>query len=222
MTPTRFHREADHRQLSQSVSNRIWRAMRMLRPFTFVDIETTAEASRRYVSNYCWALHRAGYLRRTEAKSTGGPGRSTAYWLLIRDTGPMPPMRRRDGTVYDVNEECVYGTPKVAIGRKPRSDRACRQRMWVAARLLRRFSNDELATQAKVNPASVKRYTWALARCGFLKKLEDETLRYQLIRDSGEVAPVVRRNNVVFDPNTGHYHAPHSVAVSALAEASHG
>lgn len=203
MTPTRFHREPDQDRLAQAVSARIWLAMRMLRPFTFNDIEATAQASRRYISNYAWALHRAGYLRRTEAKI--GPRRKSAVWLLIRDTGPHPPMRRRDDTVYDVNEERVYGEPKFATSRKLRCDRACRQRMWVAARVLGRFSNDELAVKAKVNPKSVTRYTWALSRCGFLAK-QDRPGCYQIKLNTGEVAPVIRRNNTVFDPNTGRYH----------------
>lgn len=209
--PARVHRPFEPRR--SLVSQKLWRSMRMLRAFTYQKLEITTEGTRRYITNYCIALHRAGYLRRSEAKI--GPRRKSAVWTLIRDTGPNPPMCRRDGTVFDTNEHRVYGEATQQPARKLRDDRSHRGKAWRAMRILGGFTLSELVWATGAKRRSIGRYVWALERCGFLERgeaLNVLTQRtspyYTLVRDSGDVAPVVRRSSVVYDPNTKQHHEP--------------
>lgn len=86
---------------------RIWQAMRILRVFSYADLQATAEAGRDNVRKYCQALRSAGYLRLERPKANGKKG-GHAAWRLVRDTGPKAPIPRACGA-YDPNQEKVYG-----------------------------------------------------------------------------------------------------------------
>jgi len=86
---------------------RIWQAMRILRVFSYADLQATAEAGRDNVRKFCQALHRAGYLRLERPKRNGKKGGYQVF-RLVRDTGPNAPIPRDVG-VYDLNQEKVYG-----------------------------------------------------------------------------------------------------------------
>lgn len=82
---------------------KLWQAMRMAKPvFTYGHLQVLTEAPKCTVKSYVLRLAQAGYLRRV------GTERPAAY-QLVRDTGPQPPMLRRDGSVYDANRDVVFG-----------------------------------------------------------------------------------------------------------------
>ncbi len=88
--------------------NRIWRSMRMLRVFTYGDLEAVTGTSQRNLRNYVGALHRAEYLRRQVGKDR------RVAWTLLRETGPKAPKVLRDWTVWDPNLRKVLGQPREA------------------------------------------------------------------------------------------------------------
>lgn len=88
---------------------RVWQSMRVLRQFHTGELEATAEAGASQVLKYVRALSQAGYLRLQVPIVSGRPG-SRNVWLLLRDSGPLAPICRRDGTgVYDPNTQIVWG-----------------------------------------------------------------------------------------------------------------
>jgi hypothetical protein len=87
------------------VRENLWRSMRILRSFTRGQLAAVVEREPGSVSRYVTALHRAGYLRRTQIIEAGRRG---ASWRLVRDTGPVAPVLRRNGTVYDPNNDTLY------------------------------------------------------------------------------------------------------------------
>ncbi len=79
---------------------RLWRAMRMQQTgFTPGELIALCAVPRKGVEKFVRGLTRAGYLR----AERGGPARR---YVLLRDTGPMPPRVSRDGrgVVLDLNE----------------------------------------------------------------------------------------------------------------------
>lgn len=88
---------------------RVWQSMRVMRRFTTADLQTTAEAGETAVLKFTRALHQAGFLRLDKPIVSGRPG-SRNVWLLVRDSGPLPPIRREDGSgVYDPNTGIAWG-----------------------------------------------------------------------------------------------------------------
>lgn len=85
---------------------RVWRSMRILKRFTYSDLQATAETSRRNISNYVGSLHEAGYLHKRRGTRQHA---SEVVWMLARDTGPNPPRVLRDGRVFDPNTNTVAG-----------------------------------------------------------------------------------------------------------------
>jgi hypothetical protein len=88
-----------------------WQAMRVMRRFTPVDLMTTAEIGEDNIRKYLKGLSRAGVVRLVKKRQPGIPG-SRDLWMLVRDTGPKPPLVRKDG-VYDQNTRNVYPYPEV-------------------------------------------------------------------------------------------------------------
>lgn len=85
---------------------KLWRAMRMMREFTAIDLASHACTMDVLVSEsdaeeYCRLLARGEYLR-VRAKET--PTRPARY-RLVRDTGPRPPRLRQVRGIYDPNTE---------------------------------------------------------------------------------------------------------------------
>lgn len=83
----------------------MWTAMRGLKTFQPLDVaaHATTEAvqiSEAEASDYCRLLTRAGYLKPVRKAV---PGRASAVYRLIKDTGPKPPRERRVRAVYDDN-----------------------------------------------------------------------------------------------------------------------
>ena len=87
---------------------RVWQCMRVMRRFTRGQLMTTAEAGETAVQKYVRALADAGYLRLVAPRVNGRPG-SQDEWQLVRDSGPQPPIRRKDGNgVFDPNTHVAW------------------------------------------------------------------------------------------------------------------
>ena len=87
---------------------RVWQSMRVMRRFTTADLQTTAEAGETAVLKFTRALHLTGYLRLDRPVVSGRAG-SRNVWVLRRDSGPLPPIRREDGSgVFDPNTRIVW------------------------------------------------------------------------------------------------------------------
>ncbi|MCW5666494.1 MAG: hypothetical protein KIT35_21900 [Piscinibacter sp.] len=85
-----------------------WTSMRVLRRFTTAELEATGSLKRRALQEFCRVLHGARYLRLVQPRVSGRPG-SYDVWQLVRDSGPVAPVRRKDGeTVYDRNTGAVW------------------------------------------------------------------------------------------------------------------
>lgn len=87
----------------------IWTAIRIVRRFEMSDLvvsvrssrfKTTPESIRVYVSK----LVLSGYIRRSRS---GFRNTMPSVFTLIRDTGPLAPAMKNDGTVWDRNRECL-------------------------------------------------------------------------------------------------------------------
>jgi hypothetical protein len=75
----------------------IWQAMRVMRRFTTADLLMTTDMGESAVLKYCRGLAQAGYLRLAQPRVSGRAG-SRDVWQLVRDTGPLAPIRRWDGS----------------------------------------------------------------------------------------------------------------------------
>lgn len=96
--------------MPSSFRQRAWSAMRLRRRFGLADIITLAARDgdsdpdsnlRRWLS----ALERAGIVATLPARAGahGRFSRGTKLFRLLRDTGPLAPAIRRDGTIFDHN-----------------------------------------------------------------------------------------------------------------------
>lgn len=91
--------------------DRLWAVMPILKDFSARDLAVNTntaglEITERYCAGYCRALERAGILHGTPATL-----HSPRRWTLItsRRTGPLAPVPRGDGTVYDPNTGATVG-----------------------------------------------------------------------------------------------------------------
>ncbi|MFC5393054.1 hypothetical protein [Bosea vestrisii] len=118
------------------------------------------------------------------------------------------------------------GTPLSSGQRGPRArpivrPSTLRQRCWNAMRIRKRFTVADiamLAADGNANPEiSAQQYLRGLARSGYVIQLPTRRpgnaltsngwIVWQLERDSGDTAPIVRRScRDVYDPNTGEAH----------------
>jgi len=92
----------------------VWLAMRQLVRFDMATLVMTAvdperSPAERSVADFTYRLVAAGYLRKQRVVN-GLRGGSFMY-QLVRDTGPLPPLTRRNGDVFDQNEKRLYPLP---------------------------------------------------------------------------------------------------------------
>jgi hypothetical protein len=92
-----------------SLRKRLWRAMRLKKKFTInsllIDAARDEKSPVSAAGYFVRALERAGYLMRMPRREQGTSPTSNGYlrWSLLRDTGPLTPLLRSDGTVFDPN-----------------------------------------------------------------------------------------------------------------------
>lgn len=127
----------------------VWQSMRIMRArFTTGDLLTTADTSISAVHKYCRALGRAGFLRLVQARVSGRPG-SRDVWALVRDTGPLAPIRREDGSgVYDPNTGVAWGNEGLPLAKATDHDA-------VARGLLAKYRDQQQADTAPRDLADV-------------------------------------------------------------------
>jgi hypothetical protein len=89
--------------------DKLWQSMRIMRSgFSSAELATVSEVSAKNAALYVRALRLAGFLRRTSKRTPGKAGSSDTY-ALVRNTGPLSPIRHRHGGVYDRNTQTRWG-----------------------------------------------------------------------------------------------------------------
>lgn len=100
---------ADGSKVTQGeITSQIWRAMYMLKDFTFRDLTQNAsvEIAEATAKDYCKRLLAAGYLK---VLVKADPHRNLiAKYRLVRHTGPKAPQIQRVRRVFDPNDGSVY------------------------------------------------------------------------------------------------------------------
>lgn len=97
----------------RTVRDKMWSTMRLTKKFDLARLEEMAGASNSGARAFATALARAGYLselRRQpgEAPTSNGHKR----WLLVDDTGPLTPVIKSDGRVWDANHKTFRGAAR--------------------------------------------------------------------------------------------------------------
>lgn len=105
--------------------------------------------------------------------------------------------------VSDVNEPPKFGTNQgTCTSRKKRKSRrkTSQQKMWNTMKISRVFTLTELAMTSNSTSNHAGVYAKALAKAGYVKVQakamphRGEVAKYQLLRDTGRFAPIVRQN----------------------------
>ena len=93
-----------------SLTTRLWRAMRLQAKFTTPDLVALAARDESHAhhaaARYLRHLAVAGYVLRHRTRTPGHAPTSNGFirWSLVRDTGDLAPIVRRDG-LYDPNTQ---------------------------------------------------------------------------------------------------------------------
>ena len=170
----------------------IWQRVRarLHQWFTIADIKSGDKINGRTVSSFLQTLIAAGHMERRE-----GEGPALEY-RLKRDLGFHVPRYNRKGE-------------KVTQG-------AGGDNMWRTMRINRNFDAEELALlsttdSVRVTVSTAQTYCSKLFQAGYLRVVqkaqpsEKKRTRYQIIRDTGPLAPKIQRIKRVWDQNLGAY-----------------
>lgn len=108
-------RPAEVPSARQSPEANMWRALRILRDASPRDLAAhatteTVQVDEAAAVRFCRMLCDAGYLR---VMQKARPGIRPARYRLVRDTGPLPPERRRITVVVDMNLHQYARLPEV-------------------------------------------------------------------------------------------------------------
>jgi hypothetical protein len=91
--------------------------MRILRRFTSADLEATSGISRVNALSFITSLRRAGYLAVVGVQMPAHAAPPSNVYQLARDTGPLSPIERKCGQVFDANlKQTFCAEPK--LGRR--------------------------------------------------------------------------------------------------------
>jgi hypothetical protein len=90
-----------------------WQAMRIKRSFTRSEILCVSQISHTNLLKFVQGLERTGFLRLEQRRVNGRPG-STDRFLLVRNTGPKPPILHLDGSMTDPNTGEQYSATREA------------------------------------------------------------------------------------------------------------
>lgn len=89
--------------------DKLWQSMRIMRAgFTAPELATVSEVSVTNAEKYVRALRKAGFLRRTVSHTPGQAGSADRY-QLIRNTGPLSPIKHKKGGMFDRNTGVRWG-----------------------------------------------------------------------------------------------------------------
>jgi len=157
---------------------RIMRVIAQGGRFTIPSLVDAAPASYESTSRLVWELARAGVMRCIEPKRNGVRGGAALY-------------------------EVMHNTPEERQ-RRPSG----RARMWLAMRMLRRFTLPDICATAEVEDNNALQFTRSLMKGGFLRcevprrsGVTAGSAMYALAIDAGPMAPQVRRDGEIHDPN---------------------
>ncbi|XGV94662.1 MAG: hypothetical protein ACAF41_18170 [Leptolyngbya sp. BL-A-14] len=90
----------------QSSRYQIWSAIRILQTFRLPDLHINSEIAKSSIKKYVRYLLQTGYLEIIEPRLNGS--KSYNLYLLIRNSGPLAPIVRRNHTVFDPNSKETY------------------------------------------------------------------------------------------------------------------
>lgn len=172
---------------------RIWRAIRVVKRFTLEDIQLISEQGYQNCHRYVQSLWQGGYLRRV-----GRAEDQQFVYQLLRNSGPQPPIPQGRGKqIFDSNQQKTYACQSRRVD--------ARLLAWQAMRSLSQFTQFELAEQADCAESNSQKYIRALLVAGYLEVVRPARARqpaiYRLMRDTGDLAPVVQRDGSLVDPN---------------------
>lgn len=100
----------------RTMEGKIWEAVRKSRTFTATDIAALATSetmpiSPKFVADYIKMLVQCDYVREQRGNARKPSG--AARFQLLRDTGPLPPVRKRFRVIVDPNLGEIVHMPEV-------------------------------------------------------------------------------------------------------------
>lgn len=170
------------------VARPLWAAMRAARqPLTIRELHLASGAHPNAIQLRLRRWERAGYVLR----QAGMPNR-----FSLGKAAPVTPP-----TVNDKGEKGVMAN--------------CRDRLWRAMRILKKFDVPTLQLAADASSSNTQSYLNWLRRAGYVRILrfgargQGEHSTYQLVRSTGRLTPTIRATTVdgrltrrLYDPNT--------------------
>lgn len=171
----------------------LWKLIRTFKRFTLSDLARQSTLDRSSIKTYLRILIKAGYVAERKAGDT-----KPSIYSLIKDNGVQRP------------ELTPAGVPKAPNGR---------QRMWSAMKVLKRFTFRDLSLAASVGHADAHDYCCLLRSAKYLKVLEPakptcnpEVYALDRTKDTGPLAPTIKRGDIIYDRNLGKVVWPESEA----------
>ncbi len=173
----------------------IWKIIREKKNFNIVDLHdnTTALMEISSIRTYLKQLAKAGYIEKIgESKSVGENGYGGTVPLivfeyrLIKDTGIMRPQ-------FD-----AYGNIKKPSGN---------QKIWASIKVLKQFDYRDITLSTTASKETVRSYLRALKRADYIRSVQKSTTHrperfaFMSARDTGPLAPCIRKNGAVYDQN---------------------
>jgi hypothetical protein len=89
---------------------RTWLAMRQLTQFDSPTLQSLTGLKQQTVETYVSKFLRAGLVAVVRPHHSGSPIGSYRSYTLVRNLGPLAPVFRRDGSVFDPNAERILST----------------------------------------------------------------------------------------------------------------
>jgi hypothetical protein len=93
---------------------RTWLAMRQLTQFDSPTLQSLTGLKQQTVETYVNKFLKAGLVAVVRPHRSGSPIGSYRSYTLVRNLGPLAPVFRRDGSVFDPNAERILSTPRRA------------------------------------------------------------------------------------------------------------
>jgi hypothetical protein len=102
---------AEDKRTGGTARGRMWLSMRILKTFCLPDIIMCSDTddrkiTRRNAEEFIRYLEKIGYIRNTDGKAA-----HKAVFRLVKNTGPRPVMKRRNGELWDPNLKKAMWSP---------------------------------------------------------------------------------------------------------------
>jgi hypothetical protein len=99
----RWLTDDSRRRMMSTARARIWRAARILRRFTLVELAAVAMAGQTNCFQYVGGLRDQGIIRIVFTPRNGSHSDGPMIFELAQDRGPLPPIVCDDGSLLDYN-----------------------------------------------------------------------------------------------------------------------